>query len=233
MLVVNFHVPNDEEQEMHDVMPVIEREETEREEAESDNDSIEDTVPTFVSTMDSRWARNIEKQEARWIEFGLDKAVPKPKLKSQSQQPTKKSSKTTDAEKRTSKRVREKTTTNKRPVQVHLPDPQPTLQHQRKKGKTMFDDEWEINGEEQPPDKGDLMNREQGYFYCEGNVIWIAIAMLKRRTVTLSRKGSKKEKQVLVHWMYKNEKTWQQESGVLSQLQGHYDALVLKELKKK
>jgi hypothetical protein len=43
----------------------------------------------------------------------------------------------------------------------------------------MFDDEWEINGEEQPPDKGDLMNREQAYFYCEGNVIWIAIAMLK------------------------------------------------------
>jgi hypothetical protein len=44
----------------------------------------------------------------------------------------------------------------------------------------MFDDEWEINGEEQPPDKGDIMNREQGYLYCEGNVIWIAIAMLKR-----------------------------------------------------
>jgi hypothetical protein len=129
--------------------------------------------------------------------------------------------------------VREKTTTNETPVQVHLPDPQPTLQHQRKKGKTMFDDEWEINGEEQPPGKGDLMNREQGYFYCEGNLIWIAIAMLKRRTVMLSRKGSKKEKQVLVHWMYKNEKTWQHESGVLPQLQGHYDALVLKEMKKK
>jgi hypothetical protein len=51
--------------------------------------------------------------------------------------------------------------------------------------------------------------------------------------VTLSRKGSKKENQVLVHWMYKNEKTWQQESGVLPQLQGHYDAPVLKEMKKK
>jgi hypothetical protein len=51
--------------------------------------------------------------------------------------------------------------------------------------------------------------------------------------VTLSRKGSKKEKQVLVHWMYKNEKTWQQESGVLPQLQGQYDVLVLKEMKKK
>jgi hypothetical protein len=50
-------------------------------------------VPTFVSTMDSRRARNIEKQEARWTELGLDKAVPKPKLKSQSQQPTKKGAK--------------------------------------------------------------------------------------------------------------------------------------------
>jgi hypothetical protein len=30
MLVVNFPVPNDEEQELHDVMPVIEREKTER-----------------------------------------------------------------------------------------------------------------------------------------------------------------------------------------------------------
>jgi hypothetical protein len=97
----------------------------------------------------------------------------------------------------------------------------------------MFDDEWEINGEGQPPDKGDLMKREQGYFYSEGNVIWIAIAMLKQRTVTLIRKGSKKKKQVLVHWMYKNEKTWQQESGVLPQLQGYYDALVLKGMKKK
>jgi hypothetical protein len=97
----------------------------------------------------------------------------------------------------------------------------------------MFDDEWDINGEEQPPDKGDIINRDQGYFYCEGNVIWIPVAMLKRRTVTLSRKGSKKEKQVLVQWMYRNEKTWQQESGVLPQLQGHYDALVLKEMKKK
>jgi hypothetical protein len=164
MLVVNFPVLNDEEQDLHDVMPAIEREETEREETESENDSIEDTVPTFVSTMDSRQARNIEKQEARWIELGLDRAVPKPKLKSQSQRPTKKRSKTADAEKRTSKRVREKTTTDETPVQVHLPDPQPTLQHLRKKGKTMFDDEWEINGEEQPPDKGDLMNREQGYF---------------------------------------------------------------------
>jgi hypothetical protein len=93
MLVVNFPVPNDEEQELHDVMPVIEREETEREEAESENDSIEDTVPTFVSTMDSRRARNIEKQEARWIELGLDKEVPEPKLKSQSQRPTKKGAK--------------------------------------------------------------------------------------------------------------------------------------------
>jgi hypothetical protein len=33
--------------------------------------------------------------------------------------------------------------------------------------------------------------------------------------------------------MYKNEKTWQQESGVLPQLHGHYDALVLQEMKKK
>jgi hypothetical protein len=97
----------------------------------------------------------------------------------------------------------------------------------------MFDDEWEINGEEQPPDKGDLMSQEQGYFYCEGNVIWISIAMLKRQTVMLSRKGTKKENQVLVHWMYKNEKTWHQESGVSPQLQDHYDALVLKEMKKK
>jgi hypothetical protein len=40
MLVVNFPVPNDEEQDLHDVMPVIEREETEKEEAESENDSI-------------------------------------------------------------------------------------------------------------------------------------------------------------------------------------------------
>jgi hypothetical protein len=40
MLVVNFHVPNDEEQELHDVMHVIKREDTEREEAESENDSI-------------------------------------------------------------------------------------------------------------------------------------------------------------------------------------------------
>jgi hypothetical protein len=95
-------------------------------------------------------------------------------------------------------------TTSETPVQVHLPDPQPTLQHQRKKGKTMFADEWETNGEEQLPYKGDLMNREQGYFYCEGNLIWIAIAMLKRRTVTLSRKGNRKENQVLVKWMYKN-----------------------------
>jgi hypothetical protein len=49
MFVVNFPVPNDEEQELHDVMHVIEREQTEREEAESENGSIEDTVPTFVS----------------------------------------------------------------------------------------------------------------------------------------------------------------------------------------
>jgi hypothetical protein len=40
MIAVNFPVPNDEEQELHDVMPVIEREETEREEAESENVSI-------------------------------------------------------------------------------------------------------------------------------------------------------------------------------------------------
>jgi hypothetical protein len=40
MLVVNSPVPNDEEQELHDVIPVIKREETEREETESENDSI-------------------------------------------------------------------------------------------------------------------------------------------------------------------------------------------------
>jgi hypothetical protein len=134
MLVVNFPVPNIEEQELHGVVHVIEREETEREESESENDSIEDTVPTFVSKMDSHRGRNIEKQEARWIELGLDKALPTPKLKSPSQRPTKKRSKTSNAEKRTSKRVRERMTTSETPVQLHLLDPQPTFQHQRKKG---------------------------------------------------------------------------------------------------
>jgi hypothetical protein len=43
--------------------------------------------------MDYCRARNIEKQEARWIELGLDKAVPKPKLKLQSQRPTTKGAK--------------------------------------------------------------------------------------------------------------------------------------------
>jgi hypothetical protein len=43
--------------------------------------------------MDSCRAHNIEKQEARWIELGLDKAVPKPELKSPSQRPNKKGEK--------------------------------------------------------------------------------------------------------------------------------------------
>jgi hypothetical protein len=88
------------------------------------------------------------------------------------------------------------------------------------KGPTLFDDEWEQE-QEQPPDRGDEVNMLQGYFYATGNVEWIVVKMIRRQTVTLSKKTCKKEKQVLVHWLYKNEKTWQRESDVLPQLQGH------------
>jgi hypothetical protein len=100
------------------------------------------------------------------------------------------------------------------------------------KGATLFDDEWEQE-QEQPPDQGDEVNRRQGYFYAAGNVEWIVVKMIKQRTVTLSNKTCKKEKQVLVHWLYKNEKTWQQEADVLPQLQGHYKVLLLREKEKR
>jgi hypothetical protein len=74
----------------------------------------------------------------------------------------------------------------------------------------LFDDEWEREGKYQPPDKGDANNRQQGYLYKDGNVEWVVVKMIKRRTVTLCTR--KKEKQVLVHWLYKNEKTWQREA---------------------
>jgi hypothetical protein len=96
------------------------------------------------------------------------------------------------------------------------------------KGPALFDDEWEQE-QEQPPDRGEQVNRRHGYFYAAGNVEWIVVKKIKRRTVTLSKKTCKKEKQVVVHWLYKNEKTWQQEAGVLPQLQGHYEVLLLRE----
>jgi hypothetical protein len=54
-----------------------------------------------------------------------------------------------------------------------------------------------------------------------------SVKMIKRRTVTLCTR--KKEKQVLVHWLYKNEKTWQREAEVLPQLQVHYEDLLVRE----
>jgi hypothetical protein len=115
------------------------------------------------------------------------------------------------------------TTNSKKQKTINLPrDTAP-------KGPTLFDDEWKQE-QEQPPDRGDEVNRRQGYFYAPGNVgEWIVVKMIKRRTVTLSKKTCKKEKQVLVHWLYKNEKTWQREADVLPQLQGHYEVLLLRE----
>jgi hypothetical protein len=49
--------------------------------------------------------------------------------------------------------------------------------------------------------------------------------MIKQQTVTLCT--IKKEKQVLVHRLYKNEKTRQREAEVLPQLQVHYEDLLI------
>jgi hypothetical protein len=62
--------------------------------------------------------------------------------------------------------------------------------------------------------------------FLYGNVEWVVVKMIKRRTVTLCTR--KKEKQVLVHWLYKNEKTWQREAEVLPQLQVHYEDLLVR-----
>jgi hypothetical protein len=93
---------------------------------------------------------------------------------------------------------------------------------------TFFYDEWEQE-QEQPPDRGDEVNMRHGYLYGAVNVEWIVAKMIKRRTVTLSKNACIKEKQVLEHWLYKNDKTWQREADVLPQLQGHYEVLILRE----
>jgi hypothetical protein len=152
----------------------------------------------------------------------LDKAVPHVRLQIVTRVPTTKKRNKSIVEKSSSdKRVRINEPTTKKDNQPDANVPIQTTTNQEE--TPLFDDEWERGGKEQPPDKGGATYRQQGYFYADGNVEWVVVKMIKRRTVTLCTR--KKEKQVLVHWLYKNEKTWQRDAEVLPQLQVHYEDL--------
>jgi hypothetical protein len=77
-----------------------------------------------------------------------------------------------------------------------------------------------------PNDRGEVENCRQGYFYDDDNLVWLIASIKKERSVYLG-KAQCNEKQLLLHWVYKNETIWQKAADLLPQCQEHYDEMLL------
>jgi hypothetical protein len=106
--------------------------------------------------------------------LGLDNTVPHARLQTVTRAPT---------ENKRNKSIVEKNSSEKR---VRINKPTAKKDNQPEANVPLFDDEWEREGKEQPPYKGDANNRQHGYFYTDGNVEWVVVKMIKRQTVTLA-----------------------------------------------
>jgi hypothetical protein len=202
---------------------------TSEKEEEMQSDALTLFATPFVSDMDVRRSRNIKRAEAMFVKLGLHILPQQLAATSTPTKPRKKRNNATSQASRKSKRVRVGAATNhdeEESVEPQLRD-SPEKEAKRDEARVVFDDEWESNGATKPDDRGEVENRRQGYFYDDGNLVWLIASIKKERIVYLGR-AQGNEKQLLVHWVYKNETIWQKAADLLPQCQGHYDEMLLR-----
>jgi hypothetical protein len=110
-------------------------------ERETESDSGGSDI-TFISEMDVRQRANTIRQEARWIELGLDKAVPRARLQIVTRAPT---------EKKRNKSIVKKNSSEKR---VRMNEPTTKKDNQPVANVPLFDDEWKGKVNNNHPTKG-------------------------------------------------------------------------------
>jgi hypothetical protein len=182
---------------------------TSEKEEEIQSDALTLFATPFVSDMDVRRSRNIKRADAMFVKLGLH-MLPQQLAATAPTKPRKKKNKANAQASRKSKMVRVGAATNHKEegrVEPQLRDSPEKEESKRDEEGVVFDDEWESNGAMKPNDRGEVENRCQGYFYEDGNLVWLIASIKKKRSVYLG-KAQGNEKQLLVHWVYKNETIW-------------------------